>query len=174
MNKLIVLIICGTLSFQLHAQNRDLALSIGPEVLTSFEHTPTFLGIGATVQAEAWVLPALGLGLNTGYYHFTSTGGADDVSFSAIPILGVVRYPLVLIEDLYGQDGIGYTFLNNVSTLESGSTVPGAFTYYFALGYVLNNHLDISIKIGRTFMSKKDDPVNVNQHNLGFKFAYRL
>lgn len=156
------------------AQKKTFQFSAGPELLRSFSHKETFWGAGASLQAEAWVKPALGLGLNVGYYHFSGTGTASARSYGALPLFAVIRYPLPLTPGLYGQDVMGYTFIDGASYEVSGAKVRGGFTYYFALGYVIRDHIDISVKIGRPRLDKKADPANINEHNFGLKVAYRF
>lgn len=156
------------------AQQKKIQFTVGPEVLKSFNHSESFWGAGGSVQAEAWVAPALGLGVNTGYYRHVGTGTAAGRSYGAIPVLAVIRYTLPITPGLYGQDVLGYTLVQDVASETNGRKVSGGFTYYFAIGYVIRNHFDISLKVGRSRLDKKDHPANVNEHNLGLKIAYRF
>lgn len=173
--KKVLVIACLLLScFSTKAQS--LKISAGPELLRSFSHNTTFWGVGATAQADVWVKPALGLGINTGFLYFTGTekiiGTEVNTTYNLIPVLGVIRYPLPITKGLYGQDMMGYTFAQDVVYSASRNKVQGGFTYYFALGYVIKERLDISVKVGRSRLDKKNNPANVNEHNLGLKVAW--
>lgn len=163
-----------TTIFSLSAQ--QLKLSIGPEVLHSFHHDETFYGWGGSIQTTWWVRYTLGLGLNTGYYRFTSTtaliGANKFPNYALIPVFFNIRYPIPLFKGLYGQDMFGYAFAQEVYRVTSNEKVNGGFTYYFTLGCVIKDHFDISAKVGRTRLDKKDDAANVNEHNFGLKLAY--
>lgn len=117
----------------------------------------------------------MGLGLNTGFLKFISTrplAPAGNVTYTAIPMLAVIKYPLPLIKNLYGQDAMGYIFATDVHYRNNGEKVPGGFTYYFSLEYTFAKHFDIAAKVGRSRFDKKGRPANVNEHNLGLKLAY--
>lgn len=158
------------------AQAQTFKVSAGPEVLKSINHDERFFGAGGSVQLDVWVREKLGLGINTGYLKFNQTSaplaGFSKKQYSLIPILGVIRYPLPIVKGLYGQDLMGYTLAQDVQSEATGKKVAGGFTYYFALGYVFADHFDISVKVGRSRLDKKNDPANVNEHNLGLKLAY--
>ena len=162
------------LSFTLTAQK--ITVSAGPEILRSFNHDDTFIGVGGSVQAQKWIKERLTLGLNTGYYKFTATktliGNNTKPSYSIIPVLVVIHYPLPITPNLYGEDHMGYSFVQDAIYPKTGDKVHGGFTYYFALGYTIKNKIDISVKVGRARLNKKDNPSNVNEHNLGLKLAY--
>lgn len=153
-----------------------LDVSAGPEFLYSLNHHETFLGYGATAQAHIWVRTPLALGIKTGVLHFsgadTFTGVTRDVSYTAIPVLSVIRYPMPFITGLYGQDVLGFTFTQNAVMEGTGLPVPPSFTYYFSLGYVLKDRLDISVKIGRSRFDRGNDVANVNEQNIGLRVAY--
>jgi hypothetical protein len=155
---------------------QDIKVSAGPEILRSFNFTEVFYGWGGSAQATWWVRSTLGLGINSGYYHFQSNtaliGANKFPTYSMIPVFFVVRYPIPVFEGLYGQDMFGYSFTQDVQLLKADKAVTGGFTYYFALGYVIHNHFDLSLKVGRTRLNKKNDTVNVNEHNVGLKLAY--
>ncbi len=158
------------------AQAQKTKISVGPELLTSFNHDPTFLGIGGSAQLDIWIKERLWLGVNSGYLHFKSNksllGGNTRPNYGAIPVLGVIKYPLPILAGLYGQDMFGYTFAHNVAFEDNRQKASGGFTYYFALGYEFADHFDISAKVGRSRFNKKNRPVNVNEHNLGLRVAY--
>ena len=174
MKKLLSSALLLLFTFSLNAQS--LKISAGPELLRSFHHASTFWGVGATAQADVWVKERLGLGINTGFLRFTGMEylwGADrDADYNLIPVLGVIRYPLPITKGLYGQDMMGYTFAQDVVYSATRSKVSGGFTYYFALGYVIKERIDVSVKVGRSRLDKKNNPANVNEHNLGLKVAW--
>jgi len=158
-----------------NASAQTVSVNAGPELLHSFNHDPAFWGAGITAQGEIWVKERLGLGLNTGFLRFASTRPlipTGTVTYNAIPVLAVIKYPLPVIKNLYGQDAMGYTFATDVHYRNNGGNVPGGFTYYFSLGYVFAKHFDMAVKVGRSRFDKKDRPANVNEHNLGLKLAY--
>lgn len=99
-------------------------------------------------------------------------GGTTRPGYSAVPLLGVIKYPLPVLKGLYGQDMFGYTFAYNVKFEDNHEKAKGGFTYYFALGYEFAQHFDISAKVGRSRFNKKDRPVDVNEHNVGLRLAY--
>lgn len=174
MNKRLLLHICLALCISANAQKTK--VTVGPELLTSFNHDPSFLGIGGSAQLDIWIKERLWLGVNSGYLHFKSNqsllGSNTRPSYGAIPVLGIIKYPLPILSGLYGQDMFGYTFANNVKFRDNGEKASGGFTYYFALGYEFAEHFDISAKVGRSRFDKKNRPVNVNEHNVGLRLAY--
>ncbi|WP_176954318.1 outer membrane beta-barrel protein [Niabella drilacis] len=173
MQKLYLLAALFAITYDADAQK--IKVNVGPEFLHSFNHDPGFWGAGVSVQGEVWVKERLGLGLNTGFLRFASTRPlipAGTITYNAIPVLAVIKYPLPLVKNLYGQDAMGYTFATDVHYRNNGEKVPGGFTYYFSLGYEFAKHFDVAIKVGRSRFDKKDRPVNVNEHNLGLKLAY--
>ncbi len=152
-------------------------ITVGPEVLRSFNHNPAYWGVGGSVQADFRIKERLWLGVNSGYLKFSGEKGAVNFTnqprhYSLIPVLGVIKYPLPIISGLYGADMFGYTFPQNVSFVKNGNKARGGFTYYFALGYEFAQHFDVSVKVGRARLNKKDNPVNVNEQNVGLKLAY--
>lgn len=152
-------------------------ITIGPEVLRSFNYNRSYWGVGGTAQADFWIKERLWLGVNSGYIKFTgekqpSSLANQPLHYSMIPVWGVIKYPLPIVSGLYGQDMFGYTFVQNVSFQKNGNKANGGFTYYFALGYEFAQHFDVSVKVGRARLNKKDNPVNVNEHNVGLKLAY--
>ncbi|MBZ4187411.1 porin family protein [Niabella beijingensis] len=173
MRKLYLLI--TLLSFACAVKAQTIKVNAGPELLRSFNHDMPFWGAGASVQGEVWVKERLGLGLNTGFLRFASTRPlipSGTIRYNAIPVLAVIKYPLPLIKNLYGQDAMGYTFATDVHFIKDGKKIPGGFTYYFSLGYEFATHFDVTVKVGRSRFEKKDRPANVNEHNLGLKLAY--
>ena len=174
MNKLLLIHICLVLAISLKAQKTK--ITVGPELLTSFNHDPTFFGIGGSAQLDIWIKERLWLGVNSGYLNFKSNkslmGGNTRPGYSAIPVLGVIKYPLPILKGLYGQDMFGYTFAQNVEFENNREKASGGFTYYFALGYEFADHFDVSVKVGRSRFNKKDRPVDVNEHNVGLRLAY--
>lgn len=174
MQKIIILFLLITISCFGFAQK--ITVKAGPELLVSFNHAATFIGAGGSVEALKLVKERLTLGVNTGFLHFTSTsalmGNPAKKQYSIIPVLLVIHYPLPLTPRLYGEDHMGYSFVENAMYEKTGEKVPGGFTYYFALGYILGSHVDLSVKIGRSRLDKKDNPANVNEHNVGLKLAY--
>lgn len=174
MRKLLFLLVSAISLQGAYAQQKDIQFTAGPEVLHSLGGSRNFWGLGGSAQAEAWIGPALGVGLNTGYYRFLGAGSASGQSYGALPLLAVIRYTLPITPGLYGQDVLGYTLVQDVAYERTGQKINGGFTYYFALGYVIKEHLDISVKIGRTKLDKKDNPANVTELNLGLKVAYRF
>lgn len=174
MKKLLLLQFYLILAMGLNAQH--VKVTVGPELLTSFKHDPTFLGVGGTAQLDIWIKERLWLGVNSGYLHFKSNkslyGSNTRPGYGAIPVLGVIKYPLPVLKGLYGQDMFGYTFAHNVKFEDNREKASGGFTYYFALGYEFADHFDVSVKVGRSRFNKKDRPVNVNEHNLGLRVAY--
>ena len=175
MLKATFLFIILAVTFSAYCQKRK--ITIGPEVLRSFNHDQTYWGIGGSVQADFWIKERLWLGVNSGYTKFTGEKrqlnlANQPLHYSMVPVLGVIKYPLPVISGLYGQDMFGYTFVQNVSFQKNGNKANGGFTYYFALGYEFAQHFDVSVKVGRARLNKKDDPVNVNEHNVGLKLAY--
>lgn len=174
MNKRLLLHICLALCISANAQKTKVTL--GPELLRSFNHDPAFWGVGGSAQLDVWIKERLWLGVNSGYLNFKSNKNAlgenTRRSYGAIPILGVIKYPLPMLGGLYGQDMFGYTFANNVTFEDKNEKASGGFTYYFALGYEFADHFDVSVKVGRSRFNKKDRPVNVNEHNLGLRLAY--
>lgn len=174
MKKIAVLLGCLFCLNDVDAQEKRFHFSAGPEVLKSFNHRNSYWGFGGNVQAEVWVKPALGLGLTASVWRFE---GADNVSpggYTAVPLAAIIRYPIPIVKGLYGQDAFGYTLVNGVQYPKDGQKVSGGFAYYFSLGYVVGKHIDISAKVGRSRLNKKDNPANVNEHNFGLKIAYRL
>lgn len=155
---------------------QDIDISAGPEFMHSFNHHESFWGVGATAQAYIWVREPLGLGIKTGFISFsgtdTFTGVSRDVNYTAIPVLGIIRYPMPFMANLYGQDALGFTFPQNAVYENTGEKVPASFTYYFSLGYVIKDHFDISIKVGRSRFDKDNKKANVNEQNLGIRLAY--
>lgn len=173
MQKLYLLVVLFAITHTAGAQN--IKINAGPELLRSFNHDLPFWGLGASAQGEVWVKERLGLGINTGFLRFASTRPlipTGTVTYNAIPVLAVIKYPLPVIKNLYGQDAMGYTFVTDVHYRNNGEKVPGGFTYYFSLGYEFARHFDIAVKVGRSRFDKKDRPANVNEHNLGLKLGY--
>lgn len=174
MKKLLLIGLLSLMSYGLIAQK--IKVSAGPELLRSFNHDETFIGVGGTLQALKLIKERLTLGINTGYLNFTGTksliGNNTKPHYNVIPVLAVIHYPLPIIPNLYGQDLMGYSFVQNVLYEESGKKVAGGFTYYFSIGYIIKEHLDIAIKVGRSRFNKKDDPANVNEHNVGLRVSY--
>jgi hypothetical protein len=172
--KLLLLQLTLILAVNLTAQRTK--ITVGPELLTSFNHAPSFLGVGGSAQLDIWIKERLWLGVNSGYLHFKSNkslmGGTTRPGYSAVPLLGVIKYPLPVLKGLYGQDMFGYTFAYNVKFEDNHEKAKGGFTYYFALGYEFAQHFDISAKVGRSRFNKKDRPVDVNEHNVGLRLAY--
>jgi hypothetical protein len=172
-----VILICQSLLFCcfLHAQNK-VTVKAGPELLTSFNHRETFIGIGGSIEALKLIKERLTLGFNTGFLNFTATksipGSYSKTSYSLIPVLLVIHYPLPITPNLYGEDHMGYSFAQNAIYEKTAEKVAGGFTYYFAIGYTIGPYFDISVKVGRSRFDKKDNPANVNEHNLGLKLAY--
>ena len=171
-----VFMVCHLLLISYILTAQKITVSAGPELLRSFNHSETFIGVGGSIQALKLIKERLTLGLNTGFYKFTSTttliGNNTKPSYSLIPVLAVIHYPLPITPNLYGEDHMGYSFAQDAIYPKTGDKVNGGFTYYFALGYVIKNKIDISIKVGRARLNKKDNPSNVNEHNLGLKLAY--
>lgn len=155
---------------------KGLEFSIGPEFLHSFNHDEIFRGIGATAQAHYWVREPLALGIKTGVLSLT---GSDtytgvtrrNVSYTAIPVLVLIRYPIPIVENLYGQDDFGYTFTQNAVYESTGEAVTAGATYYFSLGYVIKDRFDIAAKVGRSRFNKNSKTANVNEFNLGLRLA---
>lgn len=175
MKKILVFLIMLICTYTSQAQK--IKFNAGPELLKSFNHSTSYIGVGGSVQAEIWVKERLGLGINTGYINFSGKGGYDGipnykVNYSSIPVLAVIKYPIPLTKGLYGQDAFGYTFANDVHYVNDGKKVNGGFTYYFTLGYEFAEHFDVGVKVGRSRFDKKDNPANVNEHNVGLKLAY--
>lgn len=174
MKKLLLLQFSLILTVGLNAQRTK--VTVGPELLTSFNHDPSFFGIGGSAQLDIWIKERLWLGVNSGYLNFKSNknlyGNNTRPGYGAIPVLGVIKYPLPIVKGLYGQDMFGYTFAHNVKFEDNHKKASGGFTYYFALGYEFAEHFDISVKVGRSRFNKKDRPVDVNEHNLGLRLAY--
>ncbi|MGJ7033805.1 outer membrane beta-barrel protein [Niabella hirudinis] len=173
MRKIYLLVLLFTIANGAGAQN--VKVNAGPELLHSFNHDLAFWGIGVSAQGEVWVKERLGLGLNTGFLKFTGTRPlipTGNINYTAVPVLAVIKYPLPVIKNLYGQDAMGYTFVTDVHYRDNGGKVPGGFTYYFSLGYEFATHFDIAVKVGRSRLDKKDRPANVNERNLGLKLAY--
>lgn len=174
MKKLLLLQLCLILISGLNAQHKK--VTVGPELLTSFNHDPSFFGVGGSAQLDIWIKERLWLGVNSGYLNFTANktpfGSNAKRSYGAIPVLGVIKYPLPMLGGLYGQDMFGYTFAQNVQFENNNEKASGGFTYYFALGYEFAGHFDISAKVGRSRFNKKDRPVDVNEHNVGLRLAY--
>lgn len=168
-----ILILILTITTFTKAQK--LEISAGAELLRSFNHQETFWGYGATAQAHIWVREPLGLGIKTGYLNFSGSetilGNTVDVNYSAIPVLGVIRYPMPFLDGLYGQDALGFTFTQN-AIYSNGDPVPARFTYYFSLGYVIKERIDIALKVGRSRFDKKNLVSNVNEQNIGLRVAY--
>ena len=176
MKKLIL--IAASLLFIMSVGAQKTKITLGLELLTSFNNSPTFFGVGGSAQLDIWIKERLWLGVHSGYLNFTSNteylvlGENARPRYSVIPVLGVIKYPLPVLKGLYGQDMFGYTFAHNVKFRDNGEKVAGGFTYYFALGYEFADHFDVSVKVGRSRLNKKDRPVNVNEHNLGLRLAY--
>ncbi|MGN7785612.1 outer membrane beta-barrel protein [Niabella sp. 22666] len=174
MIKILFLSLAIAISLAAYSQHRK--VTIGPELLTSFNHDPSFLGVGGSAQLDIWIKERLWLGVNSGYLHFKSNKGLDGSNtrpgYGAIPVLGVIKYPLPVLKGLYGQDMFGYTFAHDVKFEDNREKAKGGFTYYFALGYEFAEHFDISAKVGRSRFNKKDRPVDVNEHNVGLRLAY--
>lgn len=166
----ILIIFCQTVIAQ------NIKVHAGPEVLHSFNHADNYIGVGGTAQIDFFIKERLWLGVNSGYLRFDRTNSSSGINGSAnyglIPVLGVIKYPLPIVSGLYGQDLFGYSFANGVNFVNTGEKIKGGFTYYFALGYEFAEHFDVSIKVGRSRLDKKDNPANVNEHNLGLKLAY--
>lgn len=158
------------------ARAQKTKVTLGPELLTSFNHDPSFFGVGGSAQLDIWIKERLWLGVNSGYLNFTANqtllGSNRKPSYGAIPVLGVIKYPLPVLSGLYGQDMFGYTFAKDVKFEDNREKASGGFTYYFALGYEFANHFDVSVKVGRSRFNKKDRPVDVNEHNVGLRLAY--
>ncbi|WP_114789188.1 hypothetical protein U0035_06380 [Niabella yanshanensis] len=174
MKKLLLIYICLVFCISVTAQKTK--FTIGPELLTSFNHDPSFLGLGGSAQLDIWIKERLWLGVHSGYLNFKSTktllGSGTRPSYGAIPVLGVIKYPLPVLKGLYGQDMFGYTFAHNVKFEDNREKAAGGFTYCFALGYEFADHFDVSAKVGRSRFNKKDRPVDVNEHNVGLRLAY--
>ncbi len=172
--KLFLIYIFQLFIISVHAQKTK--ITVGPELLTSFNHDPSFLGVGGSAQLDVWIKERLWLGVNSGYLHFKSNkglyGSNTRPGYGAIPVLGVIKYPLPVLKGLYGQDMFGYTFAHDVKFEDNREKASGGFTYYFALGYEFAEHFDISAKVGRSRFNKKDRPVDVNEHNVGLRLAY--
>jgi hypothetical protein len=171
-----IFLICQLLllSYCLNAQK--ISVKAGPELLTSFNHRETFIGIGGSIEALKLIKERLTFGINTGFLNFTATksltGSYNKTSYGVIPVLLVIHYPLPITPNLYGEDHMGYSFAQNAIYEKTGEKVAGGFTYYFALGYTIGSHFDASVKVGRSRFDKKDNPANVNEHNVGLKIAY--
>lgn len=152
--------------------------SFGPEIHQSISHPTSFFGVGGSVQMDWWVKEELGLGLHAGYVGFSGKSSASGINttkkYSLVPLMFVVRYPIPLFRGLYGQDMFGYSIPNDVRFISDGRDSQGGFTYYFALGYLVGKHFDVSVKVGRPRLDKKNDPVDVNEHTVGLKLAYIL
>lgn len=176
MKNVIFIILLAASYYLLPAQT--VKFSFGPEIHQSINHPTSFFGIGGSAQLDWWVKEELGLGLHVGYIGFsgkTSTGGSNtSKNYTMLPLMLVVKYPIPLFRGLYGQDMFGYSVANDVMFISDGRNSNGGFTYYFALGYVVGKHYDFSLKVGRPRLDKKNDPVDVNEHTVGFKFAYIL
>ncbi|MCD2425471.1 porin family protein [Niabella pedocola] len=173
--KMRIVLLSIVLALVYGANAQTIKVNAGPEFLHSFSHDPGFWGAGVSAQGEVWVKERLGLGLNTGFLRFASTRPlipTGTITYNAIPVLAVIKYPLPLIKNLYGQDAMGYTIATDVHYRNNGEKVPGGFTYYFSLGYEFAKHFDVAVKVGRSRFDKKDRPANVNEHNLGLKLAY--
>lgn len=173
---LLILLLVATATLT-NAQNR-LEFSIGPEFLRSFNHHETFYGLGATAQAHYWVREPLALGIKTGFLTFTGAdtfkGITRGINYTAFPVLILIRYPIPIVKNLYGQDDFGYTFTQNAVYESTGKPiVPGA-TYYFSLGYVVRERFDIAVKVGRSRFNKNNKIANVNEFNLGLRLAYNI
>lgn len=172
--KLFLIYIC--LLFIISVQAQKTKITVGPELLTSFNHDPSFFGVGGSAQLDIWIKERLWLGVNSGYLNFRSnksiTGNNTRPAYGAIPVLGVIKYPLPVLGGLYGQDMFGYTFAQHIKFEDNNEKASGGFTYYFALGYEFADHFDVSVKVGRSRFNKKDRPVNVNEHNIGLRLAY--
>ncbi|WP_018626081.1 hypothetical protein [Niabella aurantiaca] len=173
MQKLYLLLALLVITNTVGAQT--IRVNSGPELLHSFNHDLPFWGIGVSAQGEVWVKERLGLGLNTGFLKCISARPlvpTGNITYTAIPVLAVIKYPLPVIKNLYGQDAMGYTFATDVHDRNNGEKIPGGFTYYFSLGYTFAKHFDMAVKVGRSRFDKKDRPANVNEHNLGLRLAY--
>ncbi|HTG55218.1 MAG TPA: hypothetical protein VL943_03035, partial [Niabella sp.] len=74
------------------AQAQKTKVTVGPELLTSFNHDPSFFGVGGSAQLDIWIKERLWLGVNSGYLNFKSTkalpGSGTRPSYGAIPVLG--------------------------------------------------------------------------------------
>lgn len=160
------------------AQAQQIKFTVGSEALRSFNYSDAYWGVGGSAQADFWIKERLWLGVHGGYAHFTKTNTHTESSssphYNAFSALSVVKYPLPVIAGLYGQDMFGYTFVTHVSFENTGAKANGGFTYYFALGYEFGKHLDLSAKVGRARLNKKNNSVNTNEHNLGLRLAYRF
>lgn len=158
--------------------SQDIKFSFGPEIHHSINHEFGFLGVGGSAQVDWWVKEELGLGVSVGYMSFSGESETNGIinkkNYSLIPATVVIRYPIPIFPNLYGQDMFGYSFPNDVTFISDGRSSKGGFTYYFALGYLIGDHFDVSLKVGRPRLDKKDDPVDVNEHTLGLKLAYIL
>lgn len=174
MKKITVLVGCLLCITDVRAQEKRVHFSAGPEVLQSFNHSKSYRGFGGNIQAEVWVKPALGLGLTASVWRFDGAASTLPDGYTAIPLALVIRYPIPIFKGLYGQDAFGYTLVNGVQSASDGTKVTGGFAYYFSLGYVVGKRIDLSAKVGRSRLNKKDNPANVNEHNFGLKIAYRL
>lgn len=171
-----IFLICQLLLLCYCLNAQKITVKAGPELLTSFNHSETFIGIGGSIEALKLIKERLTLGINTGFLNFTATkslpGSNNKPHYSLIPVLLVIHYPLPITPNLYGEDHMGYSFAQNVVYEKTGGKVAGGFTYYFAIGYTIGSYFDVSIKVGRSRFDKKDNPANVNEHNIGLKIAY--
>lgn len=171
-----IFLFCLSILFGYWLNAQKITVKAGPEFLTSFNNAETFLGVGGSIEALKLVKERLTLGLNTGFLYFNQTGSSHGTNnkshYSLIPVLLVIHYPLPITPNLYGEDHLGYSFTQNANYVNSGKKVNGGFTYYFVLGYTIGSHIDVSIKVGRSRLDKKNDPANVNEHNVGLKLAY--
>lgn len=128
-------------------------------------------GIGGSVQLEHKVAPDLGLALYAGYINHANTKTSFKYHFTAIPVMGGIKY--WFSPKVYAQGLLGAAFNGQKPSNTTGQSYSSTgFAYSPALGFLLSKNIDFlvkyfgnNIKIGNT---------DYTRSSVGARLAYNF